>query len=89
MKIGKCVDSDYGYLGCRNDALQILDSRCSGKKHCSFPINNDLRVDGTHSCAKPLTGYANIEYRCQEGVKLFFTKSMGVQGIHLFIAAYF
>ena len=67
MRIGRCVDNDYGYLGCNNDVTGILDDRCSGKQTCSFLIDKTLWRESDSSCAKPITGYAEIEYSCQAG----------------------
>ena len=42
MEIGRCVEEDVGYLGCQNDALDVMDAECSGRRECHIivTINN-------------------------------------------------
>ena len=32
MKAGKCIERDYGYVGCQADVLVHADKRCSGER---------------------------------------------------------
>ena len=31
MKLGRCVQTDYGHIGCASNVLRIMDSLCSGR----------------------------------------------------------
>ena len=32
MRLGRCVETDMGYLGCATDVLRAADRRCSGER---------------------------------------------------------
>ena len=68
MRIGRCVEQDYGHIGCRNDALDVLDAECSGRNECDVLVTiQKFWKDEAGSCLKALAGYIEAEYFCQEG----------------------
>ena len=69
MRIGRCVEQDYGHIGCRNDALDVLDAECSGRNECDVLLTiQKFWKDEPGSCLKALAGYIEAEYFCQEGM---------------------
>src|SRR6218665_466117 len=38
MHIGRCVRTDYGYLGCSVNVVDVLDGICSGRRSCQFRV---------------------------------------------------
>ena len=67
MQIGRCVERDYGHIGCRNDALPQLDRECSGRRSCEVLVTNRFHEDVSGACLEVLTGYIDVDYECQEG----------------------
>ena len=68
MRLGRCVETDYGYLGCQADVLQHLDHACSGRKTCALRIP-DTELDRTnHSCPNEFKTYLNVSYKCIPGL---------------------
>ena len=67
MKIGKCVTTDMGYLGCHTDVLPQMDNMCSGKKECT--VNKLGRNDfpDVPSCMMELQLYLEVQYTCAKG----------------------
>ena len=41
MRLGKCVQTDYGYVGCYKDVLPLADARCSGRRSCEIRIPDE------------------------------------------------
>jgi hypothetical protein len=70
MKIGRCIDGDYGYLGCTSDQLKNMDRRCSGLQSCEVDIE-DKSMDPGMNCTIPktFTRYFEGGYSCKPGMK--------------------
>ena len=70
MALGRCVEQDYGNLGCHNDALGILDKECSGRNECGFLVTSQkLWKNEQTSCIKAMIGYVEATYSCISGKK--------------------
>ena len=63
MRIGKCVQHDLGYLGCKRDVISTLDDKCSGRNRCEFPVTSN-EVTEVADCLKELKLYLNASYSC-------------------------
>jgi hypothetical protein len=66
MRFGKCVDRDYGYLGCELDVLPIADRLCSGRRKCSITVPNPLFAVNL-PCPRDLKPYLEANYSCVKG----------------------
>ena len=66
MKIGRCLEDDYGHLGCAADVMDIADRECSGRKECTIKVPNK-DMDSNRKCLRDLARYLEISYRCQKG----------------------
>lgn len=66
MSLGRCVDVDFGYLGCSEDVLDIFDGACSGLHNCEIPHVGALLRD-VSPCPSALTSYLEAAYWCQDG----------------------
>jgi len=66
MRSGRCVQMKYGQPGCRADVLSRLDSHCSGRPTCSFPVARLLQA-GISPCDDELKSYLYASYRCVTG----------------------
>ena len=63
MQIGKCIEADLGYLGCKADVMDIMDDRCSGKKSCDIQtVDESLRE--TRPCIIGIGVYLSASYTC-------------------------
>ena len=66
MELGRCVESDLGYLGCSTDVLHMADRWCSGKRSCDVGVpNKDL--DETRPCFSELKTFLKAAYKCIKG----------------------
>ncbi|KAK2172646.1 hypothetical protein NP493_944g02037 [Ridgeia piscesae] len=61
MRMGRCVKTDYGSLGCTSDVLANVDRLCSGRQHCEF--RTSVLQDAKH-CPNDLINYLDASYRC-------------------------
>jgi len=66
MRSGRCVQMRYGQPGCRADVLARLDTHCSGRPTCSFPVARLLQA-GISPCDDELKSYLYASYRCVTG----------------------
>jgi len=66
MRLGRCVKTDLGYLGCAVDVRHLVDSRCTGRRHCLLPVGDEeLRI--TKPCPPDVTWYLEVQYICVKG----------------------
>ena len=42
MKQGRCLDDDFGYIGCGTSVLDYFDEICSGKQSCKVDMTRDI-----------------------------------------------
>jgi len=70
MSSGRCIERDYGYVGCHSDVLQQADARCSGRRECKFEIPYQA-FDVGHPCPKDLTRFLRASFICVNG-KLYY-----------------
>ncbi len=52
-----------------SNVLDVLDSHCSGRVSCTFPVNNFVTMN-VRPCPKDVTSYLEVSYRCLPGEKL-------------------
>ena len=69
MEMGQCVKEDLGFLGCQNDALDVIDAECSGKRECQVLVSNQkFRKDHPGACRRALNGYLASSHQCVKGI---------------------
>jgi len=75
MRVSRCVQSDYGYIGCSADVLGVVDSACSGRRRCSVGVPSAaLEKAAAVSCPGDLKLYLAASFRCLKGEITFSTK---------------
>ena len=74
MKLGRCVKRNFGFLGCEWDALAAVDTHCSGRRSCSFPVTD---LHGLHQCPNDLTAYLRLAYTCVTGQYMYVHRAIG------------
>ena len=63
---GRCVNKDYGAIGCAVDVMSFADSRCSGRARCTITVA-DFSLHGIRPCPQDLTSYFEASYQCVQG----------------------
>jgi hypothetical protein len=66
MRFGRCVKTNFGYIGCFTDVLDLLDRRCSGHRGCSVEVVEPT-FDNIRPCNVELKTYLEADYRCIRG----------------------
>ena len=76
MKTGRCLEihpnllakngEDLLFLGCSEDVLSVMDSRCSGRSTCDVRVYDEL--NDVKPCYPDLTRYLEYSYECVKGV---------------------
>jgi len=70
MRFGRCVKTNFGFMGCFTDVLDLLDRRCSGRRSCSVEVVEPT-FDGVRPCNKELKCYLEVDYRCIRSTCVF------------------
>ena len=68
-ELNRCVKKDYGGIPCVNDVLELLDTRCSGRRQCTVrvPLQFLAEYDFVSSCPDDLKPYLETDYTCVKG----------------------
>jgi len=64
MREGRCVQSEYGSIGCRADVLATVDSLCSGRRRCRFHVST---LHSARPCPTQLVSYLEAGFDCVTG----------------------
>ena len=67
MRLGRCVTEQYNSNGCSVNVIQQVDSLCSGRRNCKFPVN---KLHDTRPCPNDLRSYLEASYECIKGERL-------------------
>ncbi|ESN93293.1 hypothetical protein HELRODRAFT_181039 [Helobdella robusta] len=63
MLIGRCVQGQFGHVGCFSDVIGYLDGKCSGRKECHFQVPDQSLYD-LQPCPVDFTSYLEVTYSC-------------------------
>jgi len=66
MRLGRCVRTDYGYIGCSTDVTDVLAGRCSGRRRC-YVVNIEVLFAASNACPADLKSYVEVSYSCTIG----------------------
>lgn len=66
MSLGRCVKTDFGFVGCSTDVLDLADSRCSGRRRCRIAVPDPL-LENTKPCNQEFKSYLQTSYSCVRG----------------------
>ena len=67
MKQSRCIDRDYGFIGCHTNVISHMDALCSGQQQCSILIPH-VSLDASQPCPKDLKAFLRVEHTCIKGI---------------------
>ena len=65
MRLGRCVNQNYGHIGCGTDVMPFLETKCSGQQACVVSV---ISFHDKRSCPKDFKGYLEASYYCLKGM---------------------
>lgn len=66
MRPGRCVQQNYGYIGCQIDVTRVIATRCSGRSRCEI-TNLEAELATYQACPADLKAYLDANYTCIKG----------------------
>ena len=66
MRPGRCVQQNYGYIGCHTDVTRVIATRCSGRSRCEI-ANLEAELATYQNCPADLKVYLDANYTCIKG----------------------
>jgi len=63
MRLGRCVTTTFGYIGCYRDVMDLMAQRCTGYQRCKIPIPDPM-LENSITCNPDLKNYLEASYRC-------------------------
>ena len=74
MLVSRCVQSDYGYIGCSSDVLGVMDGACSGRRQCNVGVPSaSLEKAAAVACPGDLKLYLAASFVCLPGKTVLST----------------
>ena len=67
MSLGRCVKTDFGFIGCKVDVIDHVHRRCSGRRVCNVRVP-DSTLDRARPCNEDLKSYLQVAYSCVQGM---------------------
>jgi len=64
--LGRCVRTNFGFIGCYTDVLQMMDRRCTGRTSCDVDVI-EPNFDDIRPCNVELKSYLQANYICIAG----------------------
>ena len=65
------MKNDPMYMGCFEDVVQLVTTRCSGLSDCEIRIP-DPEMEKTNPCYRHLAKYLEVIYHCIKGMRALF-----------------
>ena len=66
MRLGRCVKTDFGFIGCDVDVMAVLDAACSGRRSCQFSVI-EPNFPNKAPCNNEFKNHLELEYTCVNG----------------------
>ena len=66
MKLGRCVKTDFGFVGCSRDVLDLVDKKCSGRRRCAINVPDPM-FEEMRPCNQEFKSYLEAAYACVKG----------------------
>ncbi|ESN96315.1 hypothetical protein HELRODRAFT_163366 [Helobdella robusta] len=67
--LGKCVRTNFGFIGCHSNVLSIMDRKCSARDSCTLQVI-EPSFDNIKPCNAELKSYLEVEYTCIRVMKI-------------------
>ena len=67
MSLGRCVKTNYGYVGCASSVKDILDAECTGRTGCKILVNSGDLFRDRLPCPRDFESYLHAKYTCLNG----------------------
>ncbi|KAK2174585.1 hypothetical protein NP493_790g00018 [Ridgeia piscesae] len=65
MRLSRCVRRDFGFVGCHNDVVPVVDAECSGRRGCAMRAIDDVFLRAAErGCHEDLKSYLEVRYSC-------------------------
>lgn len=71
--LGRCVRTNFGFVGCYADVVRLMDRRCTGRTSCDVDVI-EPNFDDIRPCNVELKSYLQADYTCITGQDLFQTQ---------------
>lgn len=64
--LGRCVRTNFGFIGCYSNVLEYMDRLCSGRRSCDVEVI-EPNFEDIRPCNVELKSYLEAEYVCLPG----------------------
>ncbi|ESN90762.1 hypothetical protein HELRODRAFT_166464 [Helobdella robusta] len=69
MSFGRCVRTNFGFIGCFDDVTGLLHRKCTGRQGCAVHVVEPT-FSGLKPCNMELKSYLRVEFVCVPELKL-------------------
>jgi len=67
VSLGRCLQADFGYVGCFADVLDYIGAKCSGRRACQQQVPDRFMKEAAARCRPEFNGFLYAAYKCIDG----------------------
>lgn len=67
VSLGRCLQADFGYVGCFADVVDYIGAKCSGRRACQQQVPDRFMKEAAARCRPEFNGFLHAAYKCIDG----------------------
>lgn len=71
VSLGRCLQADFGYIGCFADVVDYLGAKCSGRRTCQQQVPDRFMKEAAARCRPEFNGFLHAAYKCIDGKHIY------------------
>jgi len=73
VSLGRCLQADFGYVGCFADVVDYIGAKCSGRRACQQQVPDRFMKEAAARCRPEFNGFLHAAYKCIDGMTMTVT----------------
>jgi len=73
VSLGRCLQADFGYIGCFADVVDYIGAKCSGRRACQQQVPDRFMKEAAARCRPEFNGFLHAAYKCIDGTYTLVT----------------
>jgi len=67
VSLGRCLQADFGYVGCFADVRDYVAGKCTGRRTCQQQVPDRFMKEAAARCRPEFSGFLYAAYECIDG----------------------
>ena len=79
VSLGRCLQADFGYVGCFADVVDYVSAKCSGRRACEQQVPDRYMKEAAARCRQEFNGFLYAAYKCIDGIYMHALSFVSVE----------